>query len=158
MCIAERNRPGGWKAGPSERVRQIHKGAGVTGDMDFINSIYRKGMWELKSVLCLGRGSLCFWKWGYRIIFQLGLERGGGDEICGGFKKVNFVIFVEFEEKKIFNLFVCLCWYHKKFADIYISFFLVNNKNGFTSLILHNWKHVIFTWQTDYIIIPENFT
>lgn len=34
---------------------------------------------------------------------------GGGDEICGGFKKVNFVIFVEFEEKKIFNLFVCLC-------------------------------------------------
>lgn len=25
----------------------------------------------------------------------------GGDEICGGFKKVNFVIFVEFEKKNI---------------------------------------------------------
>lgn len=30
--------------GRSVRERQIHKGAGVTGDMDFINSIYRKGM------------------------------------------------------------------------------------------------------------------
>lgn len=30
--------------GRSARERQIHKGAGVTGDMDFINSIYRKGM------------------------------------------------------------------------------------------------------------------
>lgn len=27
-----------------EREREIHKGAGVMGDMDFINSIYRKGM------------------------------------------------------------------------------------------------------------------
>lgn len=26
---------------------------------------------------------------------------GGGDEICGGFEKVNFVIFVEFEKKNI---------------------------------------------------------
>lgn len=29
-----------------------------------------------------------------------GVGKGGGDEICGGFKKVNFVIFVEFEKKK----------------------------------------------------------
>lgn len=77
MCIAERNRPRGWEAGPRERKTDT-QGAGVTGDMDFINSIYRKGMWELLSVLCLGRGSLCFWKWSSRIFVSAGVGKGEG--------------------------------------------------------------------------------
>lgn len=37
----------------------------------------------------------------YYLSAKVGKGGGGGDEICGGFKKVNFVIFVEFEKKNI---------------------------------------------------------
>lgn len=83
--------------GRSVRERQIHKGAGVTGDMDFINSIYRKGMWELLSVLCLGRGSLCFWKWSYRIFVSAGVGKGGVENWCF-YLIVDFVMLVIFVE------------------------------------------------------------
>lgn len=80
-----------------EREREIHKGAGVTGDMDFINSIYRKGMWEFLSVLSLGRGSLCFWKWSYRIFVSAGVGKGGVENGCF-YLIVDFVMLVIFVE------------------------------------------------------------
>lgn len=48
--------------------------------------------------------------------------KGGGDEICGGFKKVNFVIFVEFEKKYLTFLSACVDIIKNSLTSIFLFF------------------------------------